>query len=201
MSPIVKSPECTPVLCHCKVACTNNTLSLMFGCKKAKLTASTLRWLKNQSNRQPAVQGSPHNGQPQPCMNPALMNAPWQYHYQEDDSPPLDQGFPRLTNEVRAPELVHVSEKNLSEIENVHGYVSHSHISPLKVLSQQRAMLAVKRIYNMPAVRLSCCDILVMKASCGGISLSRDAQTSLTPDTSSSSSGGIPRHSQASQET
>ncbi|XP_042286904.1 disks large homolog 2 isoform X5 [Thunnus maccoyii] len=55
-----------------------------------------------------------------------------EYHYQEDDSPPLDQGFPRLTNEVRAPELVHVSEKNLSEIENVHGYVSHSHISPLK---------------------------------------------------------------------
>ncbi|XP_070838412.1 disks large homolog 2 isoform X30 [Chaetodon auriga] len=82
-------------------------------------------------NRPPAVQGSPHNGQPPPCMNPALMNAPW-YHYQEDDSPPLDQGFPRLTNEVRAPELVHVSEKNLSEIENVHGYVSHSHISPLK---------------------------------------------------------------------
>lgn len=56
-----------------------------------------------------------------------------QYHYQEDDSPPLEQGFPRLTNEVRSPELVHVSEKNLSEIENVHGYVSHSHISPLKV--------------------------------------------------------------------
>ncbi|XP_029304945.1 disks large homolog 2 isoform X13 [Cottoperca gobio] len=83
-------------------------------------------------NRPPTVQGSPHNGQPPPCMNPALMNAPWQYHYQEDDSPPLDQGFPRLTNEVRAPELVHVSEKNLSEIENVHGYVSHSHISPLK---------------------------------------------------------------------
>ncbi|XP_068577341.1 disks large homolog 2 isoform X7 [Cebidichthys violaceus] len=55
-----------------------------------------------------------------------------EYHYQEDDSPPLDQGFPRLTNEVHAPELVHVSEKNLSEIENVHGYVSHSHISPLK---------------------------------------------------------------------
>ncbi|XP_034461576.1 disks large homolog 2 isoform X21 [Hippoglossus hippoglossus] len=82
-------------------------------------------------NRPPAVQGSPHNGQTPPCMSPALMNAPW-YHYQEDDSPPLDQGFPRLTNEVRSPELVHVSEKNLSEIENVHGYVSHSHISPLK---------------------------------------------------------------------
>ncbi|XP_031166997.1 disks large homolog 2 isoform X28 [Sander lucioperca] len=87
---------------------------------------------KTSENRPPAVQGSPHNGQPPPCMNPALMNAPWQYHYQEDDSPSLDHGFPRLTNEVRAPELVHISEKNLSEIENVHGYVSHSHISPLK---------------------------------------------------------------------
>ncbi|XP_028450540.1 disks large homolog 1-like isoform X1 [Perca flavescens] len=88
---------------------------------------------KTSENRPPAVQGSPHNGQPPPCMNPALTNAPWQYHYQEDDSPSLDHGFPRLTNEVRAPELVHISEKNLSEIENVHGYVSHSHISPLKI--------------------------------------------------------------------
>uniref|UniRef100_A0A3Q3JW99 Discs, large homolog 2 (Drosophila) n=1 Tax=Monopterus albus TaxID=43700 RepID=A0A3Q3JW99_MONAL len=82
-------------------------------------------------NRTPTVQGSLHNGQPPNCMNPALMNTPW-YHYQEDASPPLDQGFPCLTNEVCTPELVHVSEKNLSEIENVHGYVSHSHISPLK---------------------------------------------------------------------
>uniref|UniRef100_A0A8C5B7G6 Discs, large homolog 2 (Drosophila) n=1 Tax=Gadus morhua TaxID=8049 RepID=A0A8C5B7G6_GADMO len=94
-------------------------------------------------NRPQAVQGSPPNGQPPPCMNPALMSAPWvrgvggmrltKYHYQDEDSPALDQGgFPRLTGEARAPELVHVSEKNLSEIENVHGYVSHSHISPLK---------------------------------------------------------------------
>ncbi|XP_077963422.1 disks large homolog 2 isoform X17 [Gasterosteus aculeatus] len=66
------------------------------------------------------------------AMREITAMASEQYHYQEDDSPPLDQGFPRLTNEVRAPELVHVSEKNLSEIENVHGYVSHSHISPLK---------------------------------------------------------------------
>uniref|UniRef100_A0A3B4DHK4 Discs, large homolog 2 (Drosophila) n=1 Tax=Pygocentrus nattereri TaxID=42514 RepID=A0A3B4DHK4_PYGNA len=58
---------------------------------------------------------------------------PQPYRYQDDESPPPEHGFPRLTNEVRAPELVHVSEKNLSEIENVHGYVSHSHISPLKV--------------------------------------------------------------------
>ncbi|XP_041749609.2 disks large homolog 2 isoform X5 [Coregonus clupeaformis] len=87
--------------------------------------------VKVSENRPAAVQGSPHTGHPPACMNPALMSTPWQYRYQDEDSPP-EHGFPRLTNEVRAPELVHVSEKNLSEIENVHGYVSHSHISPLK---------------------------------------------------------------------
>ncbi|XP_016349055.1 disks large homolog 2-like isoform X4 [Sinocyclocheilus anshuiensis] len=63
---------------------------------------------------------------------PAAGSTNTEYRYQDDDSPPPEHGFPRLTNDVRAPELVHVSEKNLSEIENVHGYVSHAHISPLK---------------------------------------------------------------------
>ncbi|KAL1266542.1 hypothetical protein QQF64_002217, partial [Cirrhinus molitorella] len=85
----------------------------------------------NTENRPPAVQGSQHQSHSPACMNPALMSSPW-YRYQDDDSPPPEHSFPRLTNEVRAPELVHVSEKNLSEIENVHGFVSHSHISPLK---------------------------------------------------------------------
>ncbi|XP_063344464.1 disks large homolog 2 isoform X4 [Pelmatolapia mariae] len=95
------------------------------GREQAECSANT------SENRPAAVHEPTHNGQPQPCMNPALMNTPW-YHYQEDDSPLLDQGFPQLTSGLRAPELVHVSQKNLSEIENVHGYVSHSHISPLK---------------------------------------------------------------------
>uniref|UniRef100_A0A671N103 Disks large homolog 2 n=1 Tax=Sinocyclocheilus anshuiensis TaxID=1608454 RepID=A0A671N103_9TELE len=68
-----------------------------------------------------------------PTEGPQPASMPPEYRYQDEDSPPPDHGFPRLTNEVRAPELVHVSEKNLSEIENVHGYVSHTHISPLKV--------------------------------------------------------------------
>ncbi|XP_066474959.1 disks large homolog 2 isoform X1 [Tiliqua scincoides] len=53
------------------------------------------------------------------------------YRYQDEDGP-HDHTLPRLTHEVRGPELVHVSEKNLSQIENVHGYVLQSHISPLK---------------------------------------------------------------------
>ncbi|XP_030678893.1 disks large homolog 1 isoform X7 [Nomascus leucogenys] len=89
MSPSIKNLDCfSPMLCHCKVACSNSTVSLMFGCKK--------------------------------------------YRYQDEDTPPQEHISPQITNEVIGPELVHVSEKNLSEIENVHGFVSHSHISPIK---------------------------------------------------------------------
>ncbi|XP_056114852.1 disks large homolog 1 isoform X4 [Rhinichthys klamathensis goyatoka] len=58
------------------------------------------------------------------------------YRYQDEDttSPP-EHGSPHLPGDVRPPELVQVSEKNISQIENVHGYVSHSHISPMKVES------------------------------------------------------------------
>ncbi|XP_056417346.1 disks large homolog 2 isoform X11 [Hyla sarda] len=54
------------------------------------------------------------------------------YRYQDEDTPPHDHSLPRLTHDMKGPELVHVSEKNLSQIENVHGYVMQSHISPLK---------------------------------------------------------------------
>ncbi|XP_060129887.1 disks large homolog 2 isoform X4 [Zootoca vivipara] len=61
----------------------------------------------------------------------ALRTNVKKYRYQDEDAP-HDHTLPRLTHEVRGPELVHVSEKNLSQIENVHGYVLQSHISPLK---------------------------------------------------------------------
>ncbi|XP_058412061.1 disks large homolog 1 isoform X7 [Diceros bicornis minor] len=54
------------------------------------------------------------------------------YRYQDEDTPPQEHISPQITNELIGPELVHVSEKNLSEIENIHGFVSHSHISPIK---------------------------------------------------------------------
>lgn len=54
------------------------------------------------------------------------------YRYQDDDLPSQEPSSPRILNEGRSPELVHISEKNISQIENVHGLVSHSHISPLK---------------------------------------------------------------------
>ncbi|XP_028903790.1 disks large homolog 2 isoform X2 [Ornithorhynchus anatinus] len=73
-----------------------------------------------------------------PAPNCALEGPTWmpihhcpKYRYQDDEAH-HDHTLPRLTHEVRGPELVHVSEKNLSQIENVHGYVLQSHISPLK---------------------------------------------------------------------
>nr|XP_049603663.1 discs large homolog 1-like protein isoform X5 [Syngnathus scovelli] len=91
------TPECfSPVLCHCKAACVNGTVSLMFGCKKYR-------------------------------------------QQDEDSSPPEERSSPQLTEEAAgAPELVQVAEKNLSQIENVHGYVTHAHISPVKVASLER---------------------------------------------------------------
>ncbi|XP_053342091.1 discs large homolog 1-like protein isoform X5 [Clarias gariepinus] len=92
MSPGVKKLDCfSPMLCHCKVACTNSTISLMFGCKK--------------------------------------------YKHQDEDGSPQEQSSPQLTDDTPGPELVQVAEKNISQIENVHGYVAHAHISPMKVES------------------------------------------------------------------
>ncbi|XP_069890968.1 disks large homolog 2 isoform X4 [Dipodomys merriami] len=85
------------------------------------------------------VQNSPEQNQGKcPAQNCAVEAPAWmpvhhctKYRYQDEDAP-HDHSLPRLTHEVRGPELVHVSEKNLSQIENVHGYVLQSHISPLK---------------------------------------------------------------------
>ncbi|XP_027147331.1 discs large homolog 1-like protein [Larimichthys crocea] len=57
------------------------------------------------------------------------------YRHHDEDSSPQDQSSPQLTEEAGGAELVQVAEKNLSQIENVHGYVTHAHISPMKVAS------------------------------------------------------------------
>ncbi|XP_061098008.1 discs large homolog 1-like protein isoform X11 [Conger conger] len=54
------------------------------------------------------------------------------YRQQDEDTSPQENSSPQLTSEIQGPELVQVSEKNLSQIENVHGFVAHSHISPMK---------------------------------------------------------------------
>ncbi|XP_032080653.1 disks large homolog 1 isoform X2 [Thamnophis elegans] len=52
----------------------------------------------------------------------------------EDSFPSEPGGFPQAPGTgMPAPELVHVSEKNLSQLESVRGFVGHSHISPAKV--------------------------------------------------------------------
>ncbi|XP_038574973.1 disks large homolog 1-like isoform X9 [Micropterus salmoides] len=63
---------------------------------------------------------------------PSLSTSIEKYRHHDEDSSPQDQSSPQLTEEAGAAELVQVAEKNLSQIENVHGYVTHAHISPMK---------------------------------------------------------------------
>ncbi|XP_034280497.1 disks large homolog 1 isoform X18 [Pantherophis guttatus] len=51
----------------------------------------------------------------------------------EDSFPSEPSGFPQAPGTgMPAAELVHVSEKNLSQLESIRGFVGHSHISPAK---------------------------------------------------------------------
>uniref|UniRef100_A0A673KZZ8 Disks large homolog 1 n=1 Tax=Sinocyclocheilus rhinocerous TaxID=307959 RepID=A0A673KZZ8_9TELE len=64
---------------------------------------------------------------------PSLSTSIEKYrHHDEDTGSPQEQSSPQFTDEAPGPELVQVAEKNLSQIENVHGYVAHAHISPMK---------------------------------------------------------------------
>uniref|UniRef100_A0A8C6UP64 Discs, large homolog 1 (Drosophila) n=1 Tax=Neogobius melanostomus TaxID=47308 RepID=A0A8C6UP64_9GOBI len=53
-----------------------------------------------------------------------------QKYGQQDEDTAQDQSSPPLSED--SPELVQVSQKSLSQVETVHGYVSHAHISPIK---------------------------------------------------------------------
>ncbi|XP_070829722.1 discs large homolog 1-like protein isoform X3 [Chaetodon trifascialis] len=66
---------------------------------------------------------------------PSLSTSIEKYRHHDEDSSPQDQSSPQLTEEAGGAELVQVAEKNLSQIQNVHGYVTHAHISPMKVAS------------------------------------------------------------------
>lgn len=63
---------------------------------------------------------------------PSLSTSIEKYRHHDEDTSPQEQSSPQLTDEGPGPELVQVAEKNISQIENVHGYVAHSHISPMK---------------------------------------------------------------------
>ncbi|XP_067310458.1 discs large homolog 1-like protein isoform X5 [Pseudorasbora parva] len=64
---------------------------------------------------------------------PSLSTSIEKYRqHDEDTGSPQEQSSPQFTDDAPGPELVQVAEKNLSQIENVHGYVAHAHISPMK---------------------------------------------------------------------
>ncbi|XP_023502281.2 disks large homolog 2 isoform X11 [Equus przewalskii] len=111
----------------------------LVGCSGPKENASCIEQNKDNQCFENATDKKTSQNQGRcPAQNCSVEAPGWmpvhhctKYRYQDEDAP-HDHSLPRLTHEVRGPELVHVSEKNLSQIENVHGYVLQSHISPLK---------------------------------------------------------------------
>ncbi|XP_027013960.1 discs large homolog 1-like protein isoform X19 [Tachysurus fulvidraco] len=63
---------------------------------------------------------------------PSISTSIEKYKHHDEDGSPQEQSSPPLTDDTPGPELVQVAEKNISQIENVHGYVAHAHISPMK---------------------------------------------------------------------
>lgn len=64
---------------------------------------------------------------------PSLSTSIEKYRHQDEDTgSPQEPSSPLFTDDAPGPELVQVAEKSLSQIENVHGFVAHSHISPMK---------------------------------------------------------------------
>uniref|UniRef100_A0A674MYF1 Disks large homolog 1 n=1 Tax=Takifugu rubripes TaxID=31033 RepID=A0A674MYF1_TAKRU len=80
---------------------------------------------------------------------PSFSTSIEKYRHHDEDSSPQDQiqdqdeSSPQLTEETEGAELVQVAEKNLFQIENVHGYVSHTHISPMKVTPPSSPIIPV----------------------------------------------------------
>uniref|UniRef100_A0A671R5R3 Disks large homolog 1 n=1 Tax=Sinocyclocheilus anshuiensis TaxID=1608454 RepID=A0A671R5R3_9TELE len=67
-----------------------------------------------------------------PSLSTSSIEVSKYRHHDEDTGSPQEQSSPQFTDEAPGPELVQVAEKNLSQIENIHGYVAHAHISPMK---------------------------------------------------------------------
>ncbi|XP_048853852.1 disks large homolog 4 isoform X2 [Brienomyrus brachyistius] len=56
------------------------------------------------------------------------------YRYQDEETPPLEHSPAHLA-QGKSGELLHMSDKNLAAMDNVHGYTPHAHLSPIKANS------------------------------------------------------------------
>ncbi|CAI5637162.1 disks large homolog 1 isoform X3 [Oreochromis niloticus] len=141
------------MLCHCKVACTNNTISLMFGCKKYRC--------QEEEGASPGAPKLHHH----PCHHHQMGVArelrdgstlgrdggtlgreggTWRRDggsagtmERERERSLGRDGSLGHHNDLRGAELVQVAERQLSQIQHVHGYVTHTHITPAQVESPE----------------------------------------------------------------
>ncbi|XP_030584109.1 discs large homolog 1-like protein isoform X1 [Archocentrus centrarchus] len=141
------------MLCHCKVACTNNTISLMFGCKKYRCQEE-----EGASPGAPKLHHHPchhhHMGVARELRDGSTLGrdggtlgregGTWRrdgggagtMERERERSLGRDGSLGRHSD-LRGAELVQVAERQLSQIQHVHGYVTHTHIAPAQVESPE----------------------------------------------------------------
>ncbi|XP_054644636.1 discs large homolog 1-like protein isoform X4 [Dunckerocampus dactyliophorus] len=134
------------MLCHCKVACTNNTISLMFGCKKYRYpeeegaSLGAPKFHQHTCLQHPmGVAGELTDGGT--LGRDRMDQGTWRREGGGTGTMERDMGRDverslmrdgslRRHCDLRGAELVQVAERQLSQIQHVHGYVTHTHIEP-----------------------------------------------------------------------
>uniref|UniRef100_A0A665WGR1 Disks large homolog 1 n=1 Tax=Echeneis naucrates TaxID=173247 RepID=A0A665WGR1_ECHNA len=115
-------------------------LTILADCKKSTDLTDGAEDLPASSNLPvecpPQLQGSPSS---EPVTPQASQPGPPQERERER-SLGRDGSFGRH-GDLRGAELVQVAERQLSQIQHVHGYVSHTHITPVQVTESERPSL------------------------------------------------------------
>ncbi|XP_037106440.1 discs large homolog 1-like protein isoform X6 [Syngnathus acus] len=128
------------MLCHCKVACTNNTISLMFGCKyrypgEEGVSQGPAKFHQHSCCRQhPSKELSDARtlgrlGMDQGTWRRARRHS-GDLEARDTGNSLTRAGSLGRRGHLRGAELVQVAERQLSQIQHVHGYVTHAHITP-----------------------------------------------------------------------
>ncbi|XP_019720265.1 disks large homolog 4-like isoform X7 [Hippocampus comes] len=133
------------MLCHCKVACTTNTISLMFGCKKYRYPEEEGASLGPPKFHQHTCHQHPMGvtkelTDARTLRKEGMDQGTWRREkgfsgtLERDMGRDMESSLMRdgslCRRDLHGAELVQVAERQLSQIQHVHGYVTHAHITP-----------------------------------------------------------------------
>ncbi|XP_019720266.1 disks large homolog 4-like isoform X8 [Hippocampus comes] len=132
------------MLCHCKVACTTNTISLMFGCKyrypeEEGASLGPPKFHQHTCHQHP-MGVTKELTDARTLRKEGMDQGTWRREkgfsgtLERDMGRDMESSLMRdgslCRRDLHGAELVQVAERQLSQIQHVHGYVTHAHITP-----------------------------------------------------------------------